>query len=551
MQKMIRICFLALLCLAGSQTMAKVAFSPGADFLHRSGSHRGGETRSDTFSVEPTQKEGMIYLEIKSPAFEDTLWYSSWDHLVSDRPTLNPRKYLVMTGREGNFFEGSINSRVFTIPLESEESYGFISLGRGPETFADKWLFQPSDRVRIRYNRFTGAMLFGGPDAAFYKIQHQLDLIFQELVFNADPLMFTSRPETIFTDSLSVALRAEASRQPRDLSVTMQVVGSPAEAWSAFQQYTDVALSGHPAWVYLKEHGEELSATQLSLLEARVKGDYLFKGLQKVEMALEVLTRDSAKIAYLEQWGRESGLMEVSASHPLLAQSAYKWAKLISHARKQSMFGLVGEFPDRLREELLAMYVLDNFNRLGDQLVPVIDQSLPLVKSRWIKDRFIALKETRQGKFEAGGLVKRDGEAFDPAVLDGKTVLIHYWITGCKFCLHDFETVMKALSQRYEDDPEVVILTVNGDSEMDTWKRGLESGLYTSDAALNLWAPRGTGILQTYNIQSFPQKMVIAPDASIQLQTINKMEADALSMLLDSLSQTGPSSQVSPLTDLP
>lgn len=531
--------------------MAKVAFSPGADFLHRSGSHRGGETRSDTFSVEPTQKGGLIYLEIKSPAFEDTLWYSSWDHLVSDRPTLNPRKYLVTTGRDGNFFEGSINSRVFTIPLESEESYGFISLGRGPETFAEKWFFQPSDRVRIRYNRFTGAMLFGGPDAPFYKIQHQLDLIFQELVFNADPLMFTSRPETIFSDSLSVALRAEASRQPRDLFVTMQVVGSPAEAWSAFQGYSSGALSGHPAWVYLKEHGEELSPIQLALLEARVMGDYLFKGLQKAEMALEVLTRDSAKIAYLEQWGRGSGLMEVSASHPLLAQSACTWVKLISHVRNQSMFGLVGQLPDRLREETLAYYVLNNFNRLGDQLVPVIDQSLPLVKSKWIKDRFTALKETRQGKFEAGGLVKRNGEAFDPAVLNGKTVLIHYWITGCKFCLYDFKTVMNVLSQRYQDDPEVVILTVNGDSEMDTWKRGLESGLYTSDAALNLWAPRGTAVLQTYNIQSFPQKMVIAPDASIQLQTINKMEADALSTLLDSLSQTGPSPQVSPLTDLP
>lgn len=86
--------------------------------------------------------EGMIYLEIKSPNLSDTLWVSFWDHLVSDRATINPREYLPVLGKEGNLFEGSITNLVFTIPLNPMDSYGFISLGRGRETFANQWFLQ-------------------------------------------------------------------------------------------------------------------------------------------------------------------------------------------------------------------------------------------------------------------------------------------------------------------------------------------------------------------------------------------------------------------------
>ena len=52
MKKLVLLCFLGGVCLLGSKLKAQsgVAESPivGADFLHRSQPHRGGETRSDT-----------------------------------------------------------------------------------------------------------------------------------------------------------------------------------------------------------------------------------------------------------------------------------------------------------------------------------------------------------------------------------------------------------------------------------------------------------------------------------------------------------------------
>jgi thiol-disulfide isomerase/thioredoxin len=55
MEKFLLTCFLALLCLYGSTTIARVADSPtdGADLVDKvSGPHRGGETRPDTYSSE-------------------------------------------------------------------------------------------------------------------------------------------------------------------------------------------------------------------------------------------------------------------------------------------------------------------------------------------------------------------------------------------------------------------------------------------------------------------------------------------------------------------
>ncbi|WP_339868950.1 TlpA disulfide reductase family protein [uncultured Algoriphagus sp.] len=78
MKKNILTCFLASLCLYGSTSTAKVADSPGADFLHRSqpqvstdygDTHRGGETRSDTLSIGDQMPSGI--------EFSDVLQYDS------------------------------------------------------------------------------------------------------------------------------------------------------------------------------------------------------------------------------------------------------------------------------------------------------------------------------------------------------------------------------------------------------------------------------------------------------------------------------------------
>lgn len=571
MKKILLICFLAPLCLVGSQLSAqsRVADSPGAYSLHRlDGLSRGGVTLSDTFSrgsslvddapssqvqegrsssvpIDSMKLEGMIYLEIKSPNLSDTLWVSFWDHLVSDRATINPREYLPVLGKEGNLFEGSITNQVFTIPLNPVDSYGFISLGRGRETFANQWFYSPSDRVRIRFNQFTGVLLFGGPDSHFYKVQHELDRIFQEDVFNGDPLMFTSRPETIFEDSLSVALRQEASTKPRDLYVNLKVVGSPAEAWSEFERYSSGSLCDHAAWNYLESQASQLTSGQVNLLQSRIMGEYLFKGLKKAEMAWDLILHDSSKIACLDQWVRKTGILDVKGSYPLLAQASYLWTMMTAKVKNQSLFDRIQELPPSLREELLAFYVLDNFNRMGDQMIPIIDKSLPFVESTWIKNQFNALKEIHLKEFQANGLIDESGIPFDPEILRGKTLLIHFWISGCKFCLNDYETVMEQLMTRYGEDSGILILSVNADSKIETWKESLAGGGYTSNAAINLWAKRGTGILETYHILSFPQKMIIAPDGKIKLQTIDKNEFSTLSGLLEDLRVEGKTSHVS------
>ncbi len=540
MKKILQTCFLAFLCLAGSNLTAssKVADSPGADFPHRSVSHRGGETRPDTLP-------GMLYLELATAVATDSLQLRFWDHLVSDRMTVNPGIPISVSASEGNMFEGSRSHYVFEAAFPQVDSFGFFSIGTGKNTLAKHWIYFPSDRVRLRADQLSGSLVFGGPDADFYRLQYEVDLAFKEVQFNTDPVLFSSS-NSFLQDTLTAKLWEQSRTRPEDLYVKMKLISSPESAWTEFEHFIEFPWLSHPAMEVLDRYVSKLSQERLELVETGIKGRLLFQGINKAELAWPLIKNDSAKLAKVSEWVNGFYLRELHYSYPLLAQGVYQWSLMEAMALAKPIQELFAALPNPLREEVIAFYILDNFNRMEDRLPSIISQNLPLVESPWIISRLNYLLETGQKEFVPLGMLTSDGLELDPKLIKGKTLLIHFWINGCKFCLYDHQTVMKDLSARFRNDPDVLILTVNADPDAQTWKKGLESGDYTSPEELNTWVPRGSGILETYGIHSFPQKMIIGPDGKVRLQTIDRMDTEELSHRLKEVSKPSPSS-ISPL----
>ncbi len=68
------------------------------------------------------------------------------------------------------------------------------------------------------------------------------------------------------------------------------------------------------------------------------------------------------------------------------------------------------------------------------------------------------------------------GGTIDLDNLRGRIVVINYWGLWCYWCLAEMEDV-EALHRRYADDPDVVILTINNDSDIEEvieWMTGRE-----------------------------------------------------------------------------
>ncbi len=531
MKKILFTCFLGGLCLFGSEVQSKVA-SP-RDSLVAIPSPQGQEGSS-----LPVPKEGMLYLELATAVPTDSLYLRFWDHLVSDRMTVTPGIPMAVPAGEGNMFEGSRNYYVFNVAFPHANPFGFFSIGKGKNTLGKHWVYFPSDRVRLRADLLSGSLVFGGPDADFYRLQYEVDLSFREAQFNSDPVLFSSTSEAFLQDSLTATLWEQSQIRPEDLYVQMKLITTPESAWEEFEEFIATSWLNHPAVQVLDRYVTVLSSDRLDLVETGIKGQILFKGINKAELAWPLIQKDPIKLAKVREWVDGFFLNDLSYSHPLLAQGIYQWTLMEAMALQKPIQQVFQALPNPLREEVIAFYILDNFNRMEDRLPEIISQNLPMVQSPWIRERLNGLVETGRKDFQAVGMVMEDGSRLDPEMIKGKTLLIHFWINGCKFCHYDHQTVMEKLSARFQGDPDILILTVNADADIQTWKKGLASGDYTSPMGLNIWVPQGTGVLDTYGIHSFPQKMIVGPDGKVKLQSIDRMEAEDLAIRLETVSNS-------------
>ncbi len=591
-------------CLLGSKLKAQsgVAESPtGADFLHRSSpivphglrdTHRGGVTRSDTLSenkglvdysglpagertahisvldeevglpagmftsatdvsnVEAGQgqegegssahSEGMLYIEILSPDPTDTLWVTFWEHLLKDRKAVTPGQSVPLAGKWGNLFEGSGYSKVYEIKLPPDIPSGYFSLGRGNSTMVDQWSFTGTDRVRIRFDRVRSTVLFGGPMADFYRVQYLVAQAFSEMSFNRDPMMVTDAREGMFSDSVSKVLYQTAQNRPADIFVKANVLVENQDRWELFERLVIKDVVDLPAWGVLQDYQERLTTDQYLRLKGRIVGEVLKQGLTWAELAREALRNDPSKQEILKAWKASLKLEQVSDPHPLLIQGESRWIGLMANLSDKPYIEVWKDTSSPRKEEILTLYLLEHFNMLGEEFPSLVKQGLDEVQSPWLLSRIEALDTLHQSRLVSAGLTGMDGQPVDLTAYQGKTLLLHFWITGCKFCMADYQSVIKDLAEKYASSPDVMLVSINVDRKETTWAKGLESGKYSSPQMLNLKASPDSGMAAYYRIHSFPQKMIVDAGSHIRVQTIRKPDKTQLIDLLDSIQSLHP-----------
>ncbi len=100
------------------------------------------------------------------------------------------------------------------------------------------------------------------------------------------------------------------------------------------------------------------------------------------------------------------------------------------------------------------------------------------------RDRARRKKEVMEARFEdpepleAFTLTVLDGDSLSTADLQGKTVAINTWGLWCGWCLEEMPDLQK-LHEKYQDDADVLILTINNDPNLDEVRAWMKEQGYT------------------------------------------------------------------------
>ncbi|WEK17844.1 MAG: TlpA disulfide reductase family protein [Candidatus Pedobacter colombiensis] len=96
----------------------------------------------------------------------------------------------------------------------------------------------------------------------------------------------------------------------------------------------------------------------------------------------------------------------------------------------------------------------------------------------------------------------------------GKLVIVDFWFSGCGYC-KILNKTMETIIKKYENNKNIVFLTISSDSDKKTWITSVSTGLYTSPGTINLYT-NGLGlghpIIKHYDFYSAPQQLIIDKD---------------------------------------
>ncbi|GGH01810.1 hypothetical protein GCM10007415_42420 [Parapedobacter pyrenivorans] len=173
-----------------------------------------------------------------------------------------------------------------------------------------------------------------------------------------------------------------------------------------------------------------------------------------------------------------------------------------------------------LRERLLTKYLSEQYSHLlADSAQSYLRDALQLVHDETNKQCLLSLQHLEKGAPVYNfSLPDRDGNVVTLSDFRGKIVFIDFFYTGCSNCASYFKKSVKPAKEYFRSNPEVVFMSVSIDGNRDKWIKSLESELYTSSDALNLYTD-GKGavhpIIESLKILGYPHPILIDREGKI------------------------------------
>ncbi|GAB3665177.1 hypothetical protein GCM10028791_40880 [Echinicola sediminis] len=523
MKKTTFTCFLALLCLFGSETYSQVASPPATE------------------GPENAPAPVVVYGEIKGYQSIDSLRIIIWEEFFNRHIHIPQEEHHMVPLETGNFVEGAHGAQVFEFRIDDPAAYQWISVRDKSIKLIDRFLVRARDRVRIRFDRLTGQTFFGGPAAPYYEVQQLVRNSLEQSDFNQAPIMVTNNKERTLSHAPMDSLYRLAEKRESDIHLVMDFF-TPGEAMLQYvEDLLQSPLSAHPAFEIINLYEGKVEQEFLDILRGEVMGRLLERPVSFLSDAY----RDDALSKDLLEKVSEiiDGISlspESQAKAPLLVKTQMEFAKLKAKAEGSGLLAQLDQAPAPLCDRLYAYYVFEYIKQMENP-DPVLRRGLEIIGTPWIREKFSELLalHSQGAPLLPITVLDKQGHEVKLEQFRDKTVFLYFWIDGCKFCKDFYQHSLKEVMAHYEDDPEVVFLTVNGDRKMDRWLGSVDSGIFCDPEGNNFYANRPSPVFEDYKITSFPYKMLLSPGYRIYRQALSGNDPDKLIEAIEEAKMSG------------
>lgn len=521
MKKILLICFLALLCLAGSETQAKVA-SPRDSLVDLPAPPDPLVSSSEDTLGQGRREVGYFTLlgEVKSNLKElPDLRFELVERELDSQFNLGEIKSQTISSKTGSFFAGNPGMQTFSIRLPLNDPFARFGLWDHGQVILENIWVQPGDSIAIRWDSDSGKILISGPQALNVRVQVQL----QQLALSH---LLTINPVMILSDSMAI-LNSEAKLQEYGQiqksyfpgwNRKMEWLETEASRIKRAEQLFEFASESHPVFRELDRYKGELNTDLYHWL-----GLYWQGNLRKLPLRFTQISKPGSA-----NWGAlilnhtvEDSLLNEAAKLGLAPsdwiESIYLENWILEKLIPVSFLHLTESFPSGIRDQVNALYLIREYKNLSNA-DSLFSKVLDEVQSPWIAQ---SLDQLYRSNLEGNPLINfpftgQIGEEIYPGSWKGKLVFIDFWLSGCGSCISFAKDQFFPLMEEFKDHPDILFVTISGDKDQKQWKESLTSGRYSTDQSLNLFSG-GTGhpTLSQYLIRSFPAQLLLDREGRI------------------------------------
>jgi len=181
------------------------------------------------------------------------------------------------------------------------------------------------------------------------------------------------------------------------------------------------------------------------------------------------------------------------------------------------------------RKGMTREYLLSAMLWYGNRFHKTLD--VLSIDSLW-KDAFLIVKEPILNEFILNRITRKSKgrNAFNFSLPDpwnnnihladfhGKVILIDFWFTGCGGCLNYSRGLEESVYPAFKDNPDIVFISISGDTNRDTWLQSIHQGKYTRNGNINLYT-NGMGfdhpMTKYYDFDGGPNSLLIDKQGKI------------------------------------
>jgi thiol-disulfide isomerase/thioredoxin len=122
----------------------------------------------------------------------------------------------------------------------------------------------------------------------------------------------------------------------------------------------------------------------------------------------------------------------------------------------------------------------------------------------------------------------------------GKTIFIDFWFTGCSGCMLYYKNYVSKAEEQFENNKDLLFITISIDANKGKWLEGLRSGKYTSSQAINLYT-NGQGIahplIKKLKIIAYPYSLIVDSEGKLIINDVERLRNGGPDALISTINK--------------